>query len=87
MIVFAYVPVTRPELPSRMLQKAYKENLPLVRPEGTVFVVHNYICLDLYIGDLNGWHTLPPLTIRGKLFDSHTAEATFSVSDPLLRRT
>ena len=78
--------MTRPELPSRMFQNAYKDNLPLVGPEGTtVFAVHNYICL--YIGDLrDGWHTLPPLTIRGKLFDSHTAEVTFSVSGPLLRR-
>lgn len=36
MTTFAYLPVTRPELPSRMLQKAYAENLPLVGPEGTV---------------------------------------------------
>ena len=86
MTVFAYVPVTRPGLPSRMFQNAYEENLPLVGPEGTVFAMHNYICLNLHIGDLDGWHTLPPLTIRGKLFDSHATEATLSVSDPLLRR-
>jgi len=61
---FAYVPVTRPELPSPMLQKAYKENLPLVGPEG----------------DPDGWHTLPPLVIQGKLFDSHSAEVTLSLA-------
>ncbi|KAI9568203.1 hypothetical protein HD554DRAFT_2022523 [Boletus coccyginus] len=62
--IFAYVSVTRPELPSPMLQKAYKENLPLVGPEG----------------DPDGWHSPPPLTIQGKLFDSRTAEVTFSLA-------
>jgi hypothetical protein len=47
-----------------MLQKAYKENLPLVGPEG----------------DPDGWHTLPPSTIQGKLFDSRTVEATLSLA-------
>ncbi|KAF8123480.1 hypothetical protein EV363DRAFT_1228821 [Boletus edulis] len=61
---FAYVPVTRPEPSSAMLQKAYKENLPLVGPEG----------------DPDGWHTLPPSTIQGKLFDSRTVEATLSLA-------
>ncbi|KAH0832895.1 hypothetical protein J3R83DRAFT_11847 [Lanmaoa asiatica] len=80
MTTFAYVPVTRPELPSRMLQKAYKENLPLVGPEGTVFAVTGFIDLNLNTGDPDGWHTLPPLNIQGTLFDSHTAEVTLSLT-------
>lgn len=48
MTTFAYVPVTRPELPSPMLQKAYKEGLHFVGPEGTVFIVIMFIHLNLY---------------------------------------
>ncbi|KAN0093272.1 hypothetical protein V8E55_004056 [Tylopilus felleus] len=61
---FAYVSVTRPELPSPMLLKAYNEDLPLVGPES----------------DPDGWHTLAPLTVQGKLFDSHAAEVTFKLA-------
>lgn len=84
MTTFAYLPVTRPELPSPMLQKAYKEGLHLVGPEGTVFAITNFIYFNLHAGDPDGWHTLPPLTIQGTLFNSHTAEVTLSVSDYLL---
>ncbi|KAG8213462.1 hypothetical protein J3R82DRAFT_11980 [Butyriboletus roseoflavus] len=64
MTAFAYLPVTRPELPSPMLQKAYKEGLHLVGPEG----------------DPDGWHTLPPLIIQGILFNSHPAEVTLNLA-------
>ncbi|KAF9234224.1 hypothetical protein BU15DRAFT_79246 [Melanogaster broomeanus] len=61
---FSYVPLTRPEPPSRMMQKAYNENLPLVGPEG----------------DPDGWHVLPSVTIHGKIFDSRSVEVTFSLA-------
>lgn len=64
-----------------MLQKAYKENLPLVGPEGISSETLGSIIYQFHIGDPDGWHTLPPLVIQGKMFDSHSAEVTLSVSD------
>ncbi|KIJ12780.1 hypothetical protein PAXINDRAFT_117723 [Paxillus involutus ATCC 200175] len=61
---FAYVPLTRPEPPSRMLQKAYKEGLPLIGPEG----------------DPDGWHVLYPITIQGKIFDLRQVEVVFGLA-------
>lgn len=66
-----------------MLQKAYNEDLPLVGPESTVLAITSNIFLNLCTGDPDGWHTLAPLTVQGKLFDSHAAEVTFKVSDHL----
>ena len=40
---FAYFPITRPDPPSHMLQKAYKENIPLVGPEG----LWNYLIFNV----------------------------------------
>jgi len=31
---FAYLPITRPDLPSPILQMAYQENFPLIGPDG-----------------------------------------------------
>ncbi|KAG9314824.1 hypothetical protein JVU11DRAFT_3917 [Chiua virens] len=75
---FAYAPTTRPELPSRMLQKAYKENLPLVGPEGEMSEILNFLCLMARAGDPDGWYSLPPLMIQGKLFDSRITEHAHS---------
>ena len=86
MTTFSYAPVTRPELPSRMLQKAYNENLSLVGPEGRECALIRVICLNFYAGDPDGWHSVPPLTIQGKFFGSHTAEVTLSVSHHHFRR-
>ncbi|KAF9234229.1 hypothetical protein BU15DRAFT_90063 [Melanogaster broomeanus] len=57
----SYIPLTRPQPPSPMVQKAYKENLPLVGPEG----------------DPDGWHVLPSVTVQGKVFDSRSVEVAF----------
>ncbi|KAF9234223.1 hypothetical protein BU15DRAFT_65891 [Melanogaster broomeanus] len=62
--IFSYVPLTRAEPPSRMLQKAYRENLPLVGPEG----------------DPDGWHVLPSVTIHGKIFHTRSVEVVLSPS-------
>ncbi|KAF9229857.1 hypothetical protein BU15DRAFT_24320, partial [Melanogaster broomeanus] len=61
--IFSYVPLTRAEPPSRMLQKAYRENLPLIGPEG----------------DPDGWHVLPSVTIHGKIFHTRSVEVVLSV--------
>ncbi|KIJ67028.1 hypothetical protein HYDPIDRAFT_109020 [Hydnomerulius pinastri MD-312] len=66
---FAYIPLLRPEPPSPMIQKAFKENLPLVGPEG----------------DPNGWHALPTVTIQGTIFESRSIEVacTLAFAQPL----
>lgn len=61
---FTYVPITKPELPSSMLQKACKENIPFVGPEG----------------DPEGWHILPPVAITGTLFGAKRANVDFSLA-------
>ncbi|KAF9223898.1 hypothetical protein BS17DRAFT_795942 [Gyrodon lividus] len=61
---FSYVPLTRAEPPSRMIQKAFKENLPLVGPQG----------------DPDGWHVLPPIAIQGKIFDSRFVQVALSLA-------
>ncbi|KAH7884480.1 hypothetical protein F5I97DRAFT_1929339 [Phlebopus sp. FC_14] len=62
--VFSYVPLSRPDPPSRMVQKAYKEGLPLVGPEG----------------DPDGWHVAPPVTIAGTIFDKRSVEVVCSLA-------
>ncbi|KAH7928056.1 hypothetical protein BV22DRAFT_1005674 [Leucogyrophana mollusca] len=66
---FAYVPATHPDPPSPMIQKAYKENLPLVGPDG----------------DPEGWHVLPPIQLKGTLFDSKSVDVscTATLAKPL----
>ncbi|KAG6331277.1 hypothetical protein ID866_7810 [Astraeus odoratus] len=66
---FAYVPVTRPQPPSLMLQKAFKENFPIVGPRG----------------DPTGWHVLPTVTIKGTLFASRQVEISciLALANPL----
>lgn len=61
---FAYVPITKPELPSPMLQKAYKENIPLVGPEG----------------DPEGWYILPSVTVTGTLFGAKRGNVNFDLA-------
>jgi hypothetical protein len=61
---FAYVPITKPELPSPMLQKAYKENISLVGPEG----------------DPEGWYILPSVTVTGTLFGAKRGNVDFNLA-------
>ncbi|KAG2126748.1 hypothetical protein BD769DRAFT_789990 [Suillus cothurnatus] len=61
---FAYVPITKPELPSPMLQKAYKENIPIVGPEG----------------DPEGWYILPSVTVTGTLFGAKRGNVDFNLA-------
>ncbi|OAX36431.1 hypothetical protein K503DRAFT_772523 [Rhizopogon vinicolor AM-OR11-026] len=63
---FAYVPITRPDLPSPMLQKAYKENIPLIGPEG----------------DPEGWHILPTTSVTGTLFGTKSVNVDFTLALP-----
>ncbi|KAG2145376.1 uncharacterized protein EDB93DRAFT_519609 [Suillus bovinus] len=61
---FGYVPITKPELPSLMMQKACKENIPFVGPEG----------------DPEGWYILPSVTITGTLFGSKRGDVDFNLA-------
>ncbi|KAG1835291.1 hypothetical protein EV424DRAFT_1309370 [Suillus variegatus] len=61
---FGYLPITKPELPSLMLQKACKENIPFVGPEG----------------DPEGWHILPPVTVTGTLFGAKRGDVDFNLA-------
>ncbi|KAG1841130.1 hypothetical protein DFJ58DRAFT_78020 [Suillus subalutaceus] len=61
---FAYVPITKPELPSPMLQKACKENIPFVGPEG----------------DPEGWYILPAVTVTGTLFGAKRGNVDFNLA-------
>ncbi|KAG1750073.1 hypothetical protein EDB19DRAFT_1936766 [Suillus lakei] len=61
---FTFVPITKPELPSPMLQKACKENILCVGPEG----------------DPEGWHILPPVTVTGTLFGAKRGNVDFNLS-------
>ncbi|EIW83921.1 hypothetical protein CONPUDRAFT_51562 [Coniophora puteana RWD-64-598 SS2] len=65
----SYLPVTRPEPPSPMRQKAYKENLRLIGPDG----------------DPEGWHVCAPVTVSGTVFESRKVEVscTLALAKPL----
>ncbi|KAJ3996845.1 hypothetical protein F5050DRAFT_1807362 [Lentinula boryana] len=56
---FVYIPIIRPEPPSQLRSDAYERNTTVPGP----------------IADPQGWHTLPPVQIQGKLF---TRQATIS---------
>ncbi|GBE88581.1 hypothetical protein SCP_1303980 [Sparassis crispa] len=62
-------PLLRPTTPSITRQLAYRENFPLVGADG----------------DPEGWKTLPPVKLRGKIFKSIAVEAacTLSLARPL----
>lgn len=61
---FVYIPITKPELPSPMLQKACKENIPFVGPEG----------------DPEGWYMLPSVTVTGTLFGAKSGNVDFNLA-------
>lgn len=61
---FAYVPITKPELPSPMLQKTCRENIPFIGPEG----------------DPEGWYILPSVTVTGTLFGAKRGNVDFSLA-------
>ncbi|KAJ3874995.1 hypothetical protein F5051DRAFT_442826 [Lentinula edodes] len=66
---FIYVPIIHPGLPSRLRQVAYEENTTIPGP----------------IADPQGWHTLAPVQIQGKLFNRQTVNfsCTLSLALPL----
>ncbi|KAH8100788.1 hypothetical protein BXZ70DRAFT_1064411 [Cristinia sonorae] len=57
---FVYTPLLRPAQPSILRQIACLENQPLIGPDG----------------DPDGWRCLRPLTLRGKIFNARSIEAT-----------
>ncbi|KAJ3546756.1 hypothetical protein NM688_g5477 [Phlebia brevispora] len=59
-----YIPRIQPDPPSPARQNAYLVGTPLLGPED----------------DPDGWHTLPSLTIRGKIFDVREVEVTCTLS-------
>lgn len=59
-----YTPITRPDPPSLARQLAYQENSPLVGPEG----------------DPEGWHNLPAIEVRGRIFSDRSISASVTVS-------
>ncbi|KAE9405200.1 hypothetical protein BT96DRAFT_877009 [Gymnopus androsaceus JB14] len=61
---FGYIPISRPEAPSRLRQLAYQENTPVPGP----------------ISDPEGWYTLTPIQIHGKLFNRQSIDATCTLS-------
>ncbi|OJA08720.1 hypothetical protein AZE42_07084 [Rhizopogon vesiculosus] len=61
---FAYVQITRPDLPSPILQLAYQENFPLIGPDG----------------DPDGWHVLPPTSVTGTLFGTKPVNVDFTLA-------
>ncbi|KAH7930681.1 hypothetical protein BV22DRAFT_1000220 [Leucogyrophana mollusca] len=66
---FAYMVVTQSGLPSPMLQKAYRDNLPIMGPER----------------DPEGWNVLHAVRILGTLFGSKSVEVTctLAIAKPL----
>lgn len=71
---FEYTPLLRPVQPSILRQIAALENHPLIGPDG----------------DPEGWKTLEPVVLRGKVFSTRPVEATCIVScrlTPNLRPT
>ncbi|KAF7312490.1 hypothetical protein MIND_00262700 [Mycena indigotica] len=67
--MFVYVPAIRPEPPSQLRQMAYRQNGPLPGP-------------DL---DPEGWYTLPPTCISGKVFGNRRVviQSVLSLAKPL----
>ncbi|KAG2075333.1 hypothetical protein BDR04DRAFT_1150147 [Suillus decipiens] len=61
---FVYIPITKPELPSPMFQKACQENIPFIGPEG----------------DSEGWYILPPVTVTGTLFGAKRGNVDFNLA-------
>ncbi|KAI0327814.1 hypothetical protein GY45DRAFT_1327117 [Cubamyces sp. BRFM 1775] len=68
-VPLTYIPLARPSPPSILRQLAYRENTPLVGPEG----------------DPDGWKALAPTQIKGMLFKTVPVEAEcrVHVSKPL----
>ncbi|KAJ6558644.1 hypothetical protein B0H10DRAFT_1846698 [Mycena sp. CBHHK59/15] len=67
--MFVYVPAVRPDPPSALRQRAYRENAPIPGP-------------DI---DRDGWHTCPTATLRGTVFNNRAVEVqcVFSLAKPL----
>ncbi|KAJ7227371.1 hypothetical protein GGX14DRAFT_419298 [Mycena pura] len=66
---FAYLPLIRPDPPSKLRQMAYKEGGDILGPDG----------------DPNGWKVLAPVQFKGKLFDAIEVEVecTLALATPL----
>ncbi|KAJ7650104.1 hypothetical protein FB45DRAFT_9710 [Roridomyces roridus] len=66
---FAYLPITQSDRPSALRQVAYQEGSDLVGPDG----------------DPEGWKVLPPVQMKGKLFDVRdvVVECTLAIATPL----
>ncbi|KAF5391659.1 hypothetical protein D9757_002486 [Collybiopsis confluens] len=66
---FVYIPTTRPDPPSLLRQLAYQERSSLLGPNA----------------DPDGWYTLPPTKVSGKLFNNRVVEVTcrLSLAKPL----
>jgi hypothetical protein len=69
-----------------MLQKACKENIPFVGPEGgSPSIVARYLC-SIMTGDPEGWYMLPSVTVTGTLFGAKSGNVDFNVRrSPVLR--
>jgi hypothetical protein len=67
-IMFKYIPITKPGPPSPLRLLAYQENSPLWGPDA----------------DPEGWYTLEPVRIRGKVFNTRSVDAKCTVGDPKL---
>ncbi|KAF9466645.1 hypothetical protein BDZ94DRAFT_187800 [Collybia nuda] len=68
-IVFGYIPITKPSPPSFLRQLAYQENSPLWGPDS----------------DPDGWHTMEPVRVEGKIFNARmvNVKCTLSLALPL----
>ncbi|KAJ7067135.1 hypothetical protein C8F01DRAFT_1120403 [Mycena amicta] len=66
---FAYMPLIQPDPPSKMRQMAYKDGTDLLGPDG----------------DPDGWKVLPPVKVKGRLFDAKDieVECTLALATPL----
>jgi hypothetical protein len=62
--VLAYIPCTKPREPSMLRQLAYRESSPLLLPEM----------------DPEGWHALPTVPIKGRIFSSHQVNIDLNLS-------
>ncbi|KAJ7778581.1 hypothetical protein DFH07DRAFT_876169 [Mycena maculata] len=67
--MFVYVPAVRPDPPSVSRQLAYQENVPIPGPEI----------------DMDGWHSCPPVILKGKVFNNRRVEVqcVLSLAKPL----
>jgi len=63
---FGYVPTTVPGLPSPLRRLAYSEGNGLLGPDG----------------DPEGWKVLPPVKVKGALFDGKEVDVDCTVRDP-----